>query len=95
MPRYFFDFSDNDELFIDREGIELPDEEAAKRESSTIAADIARDHLAGTVSPGIVEVRIRDEAGNYLTSKAVHIEFDDPLPGATPDRVKPSPHLKR
>jgi hypothetical protein len=59
LPRYFFDYYEDGEVFVDAEGSVLSGVEEAGLEAEDIAAEIARDHLNETPSGGVVEVRAR------------------------------------
>lgn len=76
MPRYFFDFFEDGELYVDAEGLELRDERAAAEEASAIAAEVGRDHLAGQPRSGLVEVRVRDADGRHVTARSITIQVD-------------------
>ncbi|MER9120211.1 hypothetical protein NKJ55_13150 [Mesorhizobium sp. M0106] len=45
MPRIFFDFTDNGQVFPDVEGTDLPDLEAAKQEAVRALVEITKDKL--------------------------------------------------
>lgn len=76
MPRFFFDYYEDGDLFIDREGVELADLAAARIEAAEVAADIARDHLAGTPTGTQVEVRVRTAFGDEVCIKSIDIAVD-------------------
>jgi hypothetical protein len=61
MPKFFFDVSDGNNVFKDREGSTLPSTAAAKQHARRIAHDLARDgsHLDAYV-------HIRNEDGDRL-----------------------------
>lgn len=76
MPRYFFDYYEDGEAFIDAEGTVLQDIGEAGLEAEDIAAEIARDHLGDVPSGGVVEVRARDETGATVCAKSIGIRID-------------------
>jgi DNA-binding transcriptional LysR family regulator len=45
VPRYFFDFRDNDRLTSDDEGVECDGMETVRREATCALAEIAKDIL--------------------------------------------------
>ena len=64
MPRYYFDFRDEDGPAIDEEGVELRDVEAAQSEAAFAMADAVRDRLRGPVPrPGEIAIEARDDIG--------------------------------
>jgi hypothetical protein len=76
MPRYFFDYFENGEIFTDVTGVELSGLEEAAREAVTIAVEVARDHLTDHPDSGYVEVRVRNEAGETVATKSVGVALD-------------------
>lgn len=61
MPTYFFDVQDDDGMFIDEVGLELPDMDAAIREARRALADMVRDSLREPIGDGL-SIAIRDGA---------------------------------
>ena len=61
MPRYYFDVSDGAELFIDDDGMELPDMPTAINEARRALADMVRDSLRSDGADA-VSIAIRDGA---------------------------------
>ena len=61
MPRYYFDVSDGAELFIDDDGMELPDMPTAIGEARRALADMMRDSLREDGADA-VSIAIRDGA---------------------------------
>ena len=76
MPRYFFDYFEDGEVFTDATGVELLGVDAAVEEVGSIAAEIARDHLTDHPDSGYVEVRARNEAGETVATKSVGVAVD-------------------
>lgn len=72
MPRYFFDVYDG-AVSQDDEGIELPDDEAAKKEATRAVTELAREILAGSEPRKTIHVTVRDE-GHHLLFEA-RIDF--------------------
>jgi hypothetical protein len=58
MPRYFFNVMDGRPL-VDKDGIELPDAAAARREATKYAVDLARKRA---------RLNARDEVGNVVVT---------------------------
>jgi hypothetical protein len=54
VPRYFFDIEDDQLSFVDTEGSELADLDAAKREAITTASSIAKDLFTVGASESVV-----------------------------------------
>lgn len=46
MPRFFFDYFEDGELFMDTTGMDLADVADARQEAANIASEMARDHFA-------------------------------------------------
>lgn len=67
MPRYFFDTDDGDRRAEDRDGVELPDHEAARRLAQAALPDMAHDKLPDGDHRDFT-VRVRDEGGTVLYS---------------------------
>ncbi|MCK1453164.1 hypothetical protein IVB36_20230 [Bradyrhizobium sp. 35] len=65
MPRYFFDFHDDNGATIDDEGHELPGLNAARTEARRTIGEAARD-LTAKGQDGVVQVEVRDEHGAVL-----------------------------
>jgi hypothetical protein len=62
MPRYFFNIMDGSPV-VDREGVELPDAAAARKEATRFALDLAR-RRTGSGGLNVVEnVVVTDEHG--------------------------------
>ena len=61
MPKFFFDVSDGNNVYSDREGVTLPDTAAAKRHARRVAHDLAQDG-----SYRDFYVHIRNEDGGRL-----------------------------
>jgi threonine aldolase len=76
MPRYFFDYYEDGEVFVDAEGTVLAGVAEAGLEAEDIAPEIARDHLEAKPSGGVIEVRARDEAGQVVCAKSIGIRVD-------------------
>lgn len=76
MPRYFFDYFEDGEIFTDGTGLELSSVEAAIEEAGVIAAEIARDHLTAHPDSGYVEVRARDDTGETVAATSVGVAVD-------------------
>ncbi len=71
MPRFYVDLQPgNDRVFIDDEGIELPDIHAARIEAWYALRDLVVDHLAGEIGPTVVHVVVRSEGEPLLRFEA-------------------------
>jgi hypothetical protein len=74
MPRFYFDIHDGAVALPDQDGAELPSLQAAKREASALAAEIARDLLSeGDAQKICVEVR---QGQKRLLAVTVTVEVD-------------------
>lgn len=78
MPRYFFDIRDGQDLFIDDDGMELPDIDTAIAEARRALADMMRDSLR-TDGGDAVSIAIRDGADGpvVLSVSVTTIRPDD------------------
>lgn len=65
MPRYFIDSSDGDHTDIDREGLELADDETARRVALDALPDMARDKLPDGDERSF-QVSVRDANGAVI-----------------------------
>ena len=81
MPRYYFDFYDNDQLTTDEEGVELRDLYEAREQAQKVLPDITRDVMPNgdrrdfTVIVRCHEKRVRLQA--TLSMRSVWIEAPD------------------
>ncbi|MHC2336806.1 DUF6894 family protein [Bradyrhizobium sp. USDA 4454] len=74
MPRYYFDFRDDEAASLDQEGIDLRNVMEAQEEAALALADFARDTLAdavGAKSGRELSVSVRDERGTIFRAKCV------------------------
>ncbi|MGY4154610.1 MULTISPECIES: DUF6894 family protein [unclassified Bradyrhizobium] len=73
MPRYYFDFRDDEAASLDQEGIDLRNVMEAQEEAALALADFARDTLAavGAKSDRELSVSVRDERGTIFRAKCV------------------------
>jgi hypothetical protein len=69
MPRFYFDFDDDGGTFIDRDGVEFADVDAAKREAMAALGDAARDCCR--ISPGgCLTIFVRRDEGPIVELSA-------------------------
>lgn len=61
MPLYYFDVRDGNDLFVDHDGVELPDMQAAIGEARRALADMVRDTFR-EIGADSVSIAIRDGA---------------------------------
>ena len=61
MPRYYFDVRDGQDLFVDEDGMDLPDMDSAIAEARRALADMVRDNLR-TERADAISIAIRDGA---------------------------------
>ena len=71
MPRYYFDFSDENGLALDGEGTELRDFDAVKDEAARCLADMTWDAARNFTGCPVVEmaVIVRDSEGTVLRAR--------------------------
>lgn len=62
MPRYFFDTDDGSTSRVDDVGVDLPDDETARREAQDALPDMACDKIPNG-ERRIFSVSVRDSAG--------------------------------
>ncbi|HEV2955477.1 MAG TPA: hypothetical protein VGX95_05125 [Xanthobacteraceae bacterium] len=62
MPRYFFNIMDGRPV-VDRQGIELPDAAAARKEATRFAIDLARRRSPVTGHSDVENIVVTDEHG--------------------------------
>jgi hypothetical protein len=76
VPRYFFDVTDTGkQLLRDREGTELVDLEAARREALETLGGIARDELRDGDDRDFV-IELREGAGPVLLRVSVSLRLE-------------------
>jgi hypothetical protein len=73
MPRFYFDFHEDDGSTIDDDGTEFPNIDAARDEALVALGDAARD-FARRHSKGRLSVRVRDGNGPVLEMSATFEE---------------------
>lgn len=71
MPRYFFDAYDAGKLTRDEVGVDLPDDEAARKHAATLLPDIARQGLPDGEDHRF-SCEARDKAGNVVYTAELH-----------------------
>jgi hypothetical protein len=76
MPRFYFDFREDDGGCIDEIGEDFPDAEAARQAAFDALADAARD-LGHQHRDGRVAVQIRDNSDAPFMEVAVMFEAKD------------------
>jgi hypothetical protein len=70
MPRFYFDFVDEVGTFIDQDGEEFADPDAAMREAFAALGDAGRD-FARRHSVGRLTIRVRDSEGAVIEVSAI------------------------
>jgi hypothetical protein len=66
MPRYFFDFSRNDEVVSDNDGLTLLDHQAALEEATMACGEMIRT-IDGHLQPGNGwRIEVTDETGKLI-----------------------------
>lgn len=65
MTRYFFDLS-NGQVWVDEEGVDLPDLETAKLEAARYLAEMLREHHETFSADGEWQLSVRDDSGLSL-----------------------------
>lgn len=73
MPRYFFDIEDDQLSFVDPEGSEWSDLNAAKREAITAASSIAKDLFPVGASDSVV-ITLR-QGSTIIFKASVHLSL--------------------
>ncbi len=63
MPRYFFNIRDDSRSFLDREGMDLPNLEAAKHEADASAREILIDAIETHREVDHRRIEVADETG--------------------------------
>jgi hypothetical protein len=68
MPRYYFDLKDSRGIFVDEEGLDLRDLEAAQKEAAQSLGGMARDAVATVNGSGAeqLEIAVRDDDGPVM-----------------------------
>jgi hypothetical protein len=66
MPRFYFNFVDGQETIDDPEGIELPDEAAARKQAMDAVLDAQKTRFALAKSWVGWSVEVVDERGNRV-----------------------------
>jgi hypothetical protein len=71
MPRYYFDIRENDELAVDEEGLELPDNRHAEIEAAQSLADMAKS-MPGGIDCHHMSIEVRTGAGALFRASLVY-----------------------
>ena len=71
MPRYFFDIDDGVFATRDEDGLELPDDQAARNEASRALAEMARRYIPNDEPQKNIIMWVRDESGEPLLQLAL------------------------
>jgi hypothetical protein len=80
MPRYFFKLIDEGRVFEDMEGVECPDDEAARHEAAVTLSEVARDVLAADGLLHEFEMVVTNDEGG--TVWRTHLDFSAEAGGA-------------
>ncbi|MES0197242.1 hypothetical protein [Mesorhizobium sp. M0011] len=78
MAGFFFDLTDDGEVFPDPEGTELKSRKAAEDEAATALLEIAKDQMPETFRK--VAIRVRDHTSKPLFTVKVTFEWVRELP---------------
>lgn len=96
MPKFFFHIHDENGFSRDREGQQLPDLEAARREAFNASREILGEKLLHGGSLNCRTIEIVDEAGHVLDKvNARDVLFEDGNLRAYPDDVTQSAPVNR
>jgi hypothetical protein len=76
IPRFFFDTSDGERSFPDKEGMELESIEAAKSEGQKALPDMVKDTLPSGNFRSFV-VSVRDEGGQVVLRMALSLVVEE------------------
>ena len=77
MGRFFFDFRDGENLFVDSEGTDLVDESHVELEATRTLAEIALD-LLPVSGPRRLVLTVRDEHGRPIMTASLTFEIERP-----------------
>lgn len=76
MQRFYFDISHNDDFREDSEGVDLPDDKAARREAVMTIASIAAEAIPQD-GPLELAISVTDEREVRVFRARVTFDFDD------------------
>jgi hypothetical protein len=71
MPRYYFDIRDDNDTFVDHEGMELADLKTAQVEAAQSLADLAEE-LLPTAARRMLAVEVRSDEGPVLSASITY-----------------------
>ena len=74
MARYYFLLIEQDDSYRDGEGVELPNDEAARREAALIAAEVLRDAPPGNGLVLSVQVVVYDQDNQEVWRNTLSFE---------------------
>jgi hypothetical protein len=78
MPLYYFDIDDGNRLYPDDEGLELPDDEAAREEARNAIGEMAAEYIPGEGSRKTLSMRVRNANGVALLELSVVFTLREP-----------------
>ena len=70
--RYFFDLREDNQVVLDREGIDFPSVELAQQEAALSLANLARDFVLTNGKNGLshnMSIHVRDENGPVIKAQ--------------------------
>ncbi|MDF2799359.1 MAG: hypothetical protein K0R85_2103 [Devosia sp.] len=85
MPRYFFDVAAGDDPFVDNEGSELLDDEAAIREALLFLAERGREFIPQRQPPTSATLRVREDSGRLVAELTLSLTIRRPPADYPPD----------
>lgn len=74
MPRYYFQLIDQGKIYHDSEGVDCPDDEAARHEAGVALTEVARDVLAADGLMHEFEIIVRNEDGGTVWRTSLDFE---------------------
>jgi hypothetical protein len=77
MTRYFFDTLEDDTLDRDTEGVELPDDAAARNQAKAALTEMAREKLPNGNHMNL-HVQVRHEAGHEIYRASLTLDGRNP-----------------
>lgn len=76
MPRYFFDIHDGDGPRVDKVGLVLPDDEAARSEATRAITELGEEILPDDGARRRLAISVRAEDGTPLFQVRIHFAFE-------------------
>ncbi|MDB5538494.1 MAG: hypothetical protein JWQ89_221 [Devosia sp.] len=74
MPRYFFDIDDGENMHLDADGTEFPNEQAAREGAALTIAEMGREVIPHDGGRRDLYIWIRDQSGTAVAKLSLNFK---------------------